>query len=63
MDTYGGNMAEPTEQIQFYPEQVKWLEKMFPEQIFGSFATEAELRHHNAQRAVVATVRSKMKPR
>lgn len=47
--------------ISFHPEQLKWLERMFPEVIPNPSSTPAEMYFNGGSRRVVEAVRSKVK--
>ena len=47
--------------ITFHPEQLKWLERMFPEVIPNPASTPAEMYFQGGSRRVVAAVRAKVK--
>lgn len=52
---------ESREAVVFHPEQIKYLEKIFPEVVLGPASTEAELRYYNGQRSVLHFIRSKQR--
>lgn len=56
-----GNALAGTRELEvwFHPEQVKYLEKLFPEVCFPPDASEAEMRHYNGQRSVLHLIRTK----
>lgn len=43
--------------VRFTPDQLSFLEKHFPEQVFTHQTTEAQMRHYHGQRNVIDTVR------
>ncbi len=43
--------------VRFTVEQLAFLEKLFPEQVFTHQTTEAQMRHYHGQRNVIDTVR------
>lgn len=51
-------MSDNTD-VKFHPEQIKYLEKVFPTRVFPQSATENELRYYNAQQSVLEFIRSK----
>lgn len=53
----------PEEVVQFHPEQVKYLEKIFPEAVFAADVPESTLRHYNGQRSVIQFIRSRQRSR
>lgn len=54
-------MSKPEEKIHFHPEQIKYLEKIFPESVFPHDVSEATLRHYNGQRSVLQFIRSRVR--
>jgi hypothetical protein len=56
-------MSSPVskEDVAFHPEQIKYLEKIFPEVVLGPTSTEAELRYYNGQRSVLQFIRTKQR--
>lgn len=54
------NKEEP---VYFHPEQVKYLEKVFPEAVFAPDVHESQLRHYNGQRSVIQFIRSRQRSR
>lgn len=47
--------------VYFHPEQVKYLEKVFPESVFSPAVTENALRHYNGQRSVIKFIQSRQR--
>jgi hypothetical protein len=47
--------------IFFHPNQVKYLEKNFPQVFLGPTESEAKLRHYMGQQSVMTFIRSKMR--
>lgn len=43
--------------VRFTVEQLAFLERLFPEQVFTHQTTEAQMRHYHGQRNVIDTVR------
>lgn len=58
-------MSNPSkeEPVYFHPEQVKYLEKVFPEAVFAPDVSEPQLRHYNGQRSVIQFIRSRQRSR
>lgn len=53
-------MVRDEDRIRFHPEQLKWLESMFPEIIASPTSTAAEMYFNAGMRRVVAVVRNKV---
>lgn len=53
----------PEDVVYFHPEQVRYLEKIFPEAVFASDVPETTLRHYNGQRSVIQFIRSRQRSR
>lgn len=53
-------VAAQVERVHFHPEQIKWLEKMFPEILHTPNSTPAEMYYSSGMRRVVEAVRSKV---
>ena len=53
-------VASQAERVHFHPEQLKWLEKMFPEILHSPNSTPAEMYYSSGIRRVVEAVRSKV---
>lgn len=49
------------EKIYFHPEQLKYLEKVFPEVVFPAEVSEASLRFYNGQRSIMQFIRSRVR--
>lgn len=58
-------MSDPVkdEPVYFHPEQVKYLERIFPDTSFSYDVSEEQLRHYNGQRSVIQFVRSRQRSR
>lgn len=57
-------MSNPKDEpVYFHPEQVKYLEKMFPEAVFAPDVPESQLRHYNGQRSIIQFIRSRQRSR
>ena len=56
---YGDRDMDPAvkAKVYFHPEQVKYLEKLFPSVVLLPSASEAEMRYHFGQQSVVQKVR------
>jgi hypothetical protein len=54
------NKEEP---VYFHPEQVKYLEKVFPDVVFSYDVTEDHLRYYNGQRSIIQFIRSRQRSR
>ena len=46
-------------EVFFHPEQLRYLERIFPEVIFDASATEAALRNYHGQRSVLQFIRAR----
>lgn len=46
-------------EVYFHPEQLKYIEKVFPEVHFPPDVSEETLRHYNGQRSIIHFVRTK----
>lgn len=53
-------VASQAERVHFHPEQVKWLEKVFPEILHTPNSTPAEMYYSSGMRRVVEAIRSKV---
>lgn len=49
------------EPVYFHPEQVKYLEKIFPAVYMDAKATEQELRHYMGQQSVLHFIKGKVR--
>lgn len=58
MGNPGGVKEAP---VYFHQEQVKYLEKIFPESVFSPEASESSLRHYNGQRSVIKFIQSRQR--
>lgn len=47
--------------VYFHPEQLKWLEKQFPEVVHSPSSTPEEMYFHSGTRRVIHTIKSKLK--
>ena len=59
----GMDMQQPHvrgDSIYFHPEQIKWLERMFPEILHSPSATPAEMYYSSGTRRVVQAVKEKV---
>jgi hypothetical protein len=56
----GNRMVLDEDRIRFHPEQLKWLEGMFPEIIASPTSTAAEMYFNAGMRRVIAVVRNKV---
>jgi len=55
-------MSRPEEdKVYFHPEQIKYLEKIYPEVAFPPEVTEEALRYYNGQRSVLQFIKSKVR--
>lgn len=54
-------MTRDEDRIMFHPEQLKWLEKMFPEIIPRPTDTVQELMYRGGQRTVLEVIRGKLR--
>lgn len=61
MEPLSTKMSRDTERISFHPEQLKWLEKMFPEHIATPSSTVPEMYWRGGTRAVLDAVRSNIR--
>lgn len=50
------------DKIYFHPEQVKYLERVFPNTPLPNNATEIELRVRNSQQLVIQFIRDRQRP-
>lgn len=48
---------EPKDKIHFHPEQVKYLEKLYPQYALPVSATEAEMRYYFGQQSVIDRIK------
>lgn len=46
-------------EVYFHPEQLKYIEKVFPEIHFPPDVSEEALRHYNGQRSIIHFIRTK----
>ena len=53
-------MVRDEDRIRFHPEQLQWLESMFPEIIASPTSTAAEMYFNAGMRRVIAVVRNKV---
>ena len=49
------------EKVRFYPEQVRYLEKLFPVTVHSAIATEATMRYYNGQQSVLQAIKERMR--
>lgn len=49
------------DEVYFHPEQIKYLERTFPEKVVLPSTTEAEMRFHGGQRNIIKFIASKVK--
>lgn len=61
MEPFQNKLARDADKITFHPEQVRWLEELFPEIVHTPNRTPAEMYHQGGIRTVVLAVRSKMR--
>ena len=47
------------QKILFYPEQIEWLEKMYPELLFTPAMSNDEIRHYSGVRSVVLAIKER----
>ena len=59
MEPLHNRMARDEDRVAFHPEQIAWLEKMFPEVIHNAASTPAEMYIQAGVRRVIATIRDK----
>jgi len=48
--------------VYFAPEQIKWLESMFPERVLPCTTSEAEVREYFGTRKVLACIKERKRP-
>lgn len=53
--------AGTKEEIHFHPEQLKYLERLFPEKVVLPSTTEAEMRFQGGQRSIIKFIAGKVK--
>lgn len=49
-----------TQQIRFHPEQVRYLEKLFPQMVLPATATIAEMQRYFGQQSVLQILRENL---
>lgn len=49
------------EKVVFYPEQIRYLEKLFPVTVQTPTATEAQMRFYNGQQSVLQAIKERMR--
>lgn len=54
-------MSEANGTVKFFPEQIKYLEKIFPQRVLDHTITENEIRHYNGQQSVLQFIRTRTK--
>lgn len=47
------------DKVVFFPEQIKWLEKMFPQRVLPLTASESEMRDYFGAQRVIETIRQR----
>lgn len=53
------NISNRKEDVHFSTAQLKYLEALYPQTVYGAGASEAAMRHYFGQQAVIESVRSK----
>lgn len=61
MEPLRNKMSRDDDKVAFHPEQLRWLEQMFPEVVPLPTSTPAEMYYRGGQRAVLAAVRAKVR--
>ncbi len=51
--------GEDSKAVYFHPKQIEYLERVFPEIVFPSTATEAAIREHMGVRKVILFIKGK----